>query len=219
MQQNEGMQVGRMRIVRREAQTGKIRWRQAEKKRPGEGLMRNLAVASALMICAVTLRSGALPELSPATDAVLAAVTQDSLLDDPLGRLTFVGSFFPEAAAVFGLQRDVLAAPVSGGVVVHAWSEAEPWMAWQSAGRTVNAAAQGEVIGVYHGAGEERLVQVMGENGLSCLYGNLAQVEVTTGDSVRAGEPIGTLMSGADAVMEVRRHGVSVDPALLLGGA
>ena len=219
MQKNGGVQVGRMRIVRREAQTGEIRWRQAEKKKPGEGLMRNLAVASALMICAVTLRSGALPELSPATDAVLAAVTQDSLLDDPLGRLTFVGSFFPEAAAVFGLQRDVLAAPVSGGVVVHTWSEAEPWMAWQSAGRTVNAAAQGEVIGVYHGVGEERLVQVMGENGLSCLYGNLAQVEVTTGDSVRAGELIGTLMSGADAVMEVRRHGVSVDPALLLGGA
>ena len=84
---------------------------------------------------------------------------------------------------------------------------------------TVTAAAEGEVVGVYHGNGDERLVQVLGADGIACLYGNLAGVSVSTGDAVASGDPIGTLMTGADAVFEVRRDGVSIDPALLLEGA
>ena len=48
--------------------------------------------------------------------------------------------------------------------------------------------------------------------------GNLAQVSVTLGDTVDAGDVIGTLMEGADCVFEVRRDGLSIDPALYLGG-
>lgn len=221
MAERQETQVGRMQVRRRTEteQLPSIEWKQAERRRSGEQLLRNMAVAGALLICAVTLRSGALPSLSPAADAVLTAATDDSLLNDSLGRLSFVSSLFPEATLVFGAMDDALALPVSGGMVVHAWSEAEPWMSWQTGSRTVTAAAEGEVVGVYHGNGDERLVQVLGADGIACLYGNLAGVSVSTGDAVASGDPIGTLMTGADAVFEVRRDGVSIDPALLLEGA
>ena len=180
--------------------------------------MRNLTMASVLVLCAVTLRSGALPPLSDVTDAVLTAATDDSLLDDQLGKLSFVSTLFPEATLVFGeSRRSELSMPVSGGVVVHAWSQAEPYMSWRTDNDRVTAAADGEVIGVYHGNGEERLVQVMGDSGIACLYGNLAEVSVQTGDAVRAGDLLGTLLNGAEAVFEVRRDGMSIDPALFWG--
>lgn len=187
------------------------------KRRPGEHLMRNLATASALVLCAVALRQGALPGASMAVDAVMTAVTDNTLLDDSLGRLSFVSSLFPEATLVFGEQRyPELTMPVSGGAVVHAWSEAEPYMSWISDARTVSSSIAGEVIGVYHGEGEELLVQVMGDGGLSCLYGNLSEVSVVLGDAVLAGDALGTVMAGEDCVMELRRDGVSVDPAAML---
>lgn len=229
MAEMERTQVGQMRVRKRRlspeacCEEGKqaegIVWKDREKTRSSDTLLRNMGVAACLVLFAVTLRSGALPELSAATDAVLAAATDDSLLDDQLGRLSFVSSLFPEATLVFGENdAETLSLPVSGGVVVHAWSEAEPYMSWRSNGSSVTAAAPGEVIGVYHGYGDERLVQVMGSDGLSCLYGNLETVSVTLGDAVTAGEPIGTLMTGADCVFEVRRDGLSIDPALYLGG-
>lgn len=221
MMNQQGTQVGQL-IVRQRteaAEEPRIEWKAAEKKRPGEHLMRNMAVASALLICAVALRSGALPELTPATDAVLAAAKDDSLLDDQLGRLSFVSALFPEATMVFGMNDDDrLSIPVSGGMVVHAWSEAEPYMSWRTEDSIVRAAGAGEVIGVYHGNGDERLVQVMGDEGMACLYGNLKEISVRTGDAVATGDPIGTLQQGDDLVLEVRRDGMSIDPALFFQG-
>ena len=77
----------------------------------------------------------------------------------------------------------------------------------------------GEVIGVYHGLEEERLVQLMGANGLSCLYGSLGEVCVSTGDRVRKGELLGHILPGTECVLEVRRDGYSVDPAGMMDGA
>lgn len=193
-----------------------VEWIEKPKKRPGEQLMRNMAVAASLVICALALRQGALPGLDGTVDAVMTAVTSDTLLDDSLGKLSFVSSLFPEATLVFGEQRTELSLPVSGGLVVHAWSEGEPYISWRSESDVVTSSAAGEVIGVYHGNGEERLVQVLGDNGVSCLYGNLSEVSVQTGDAVQVGEVLGTVMQGSDLVLEVRQNGVSVDPALFL---
>lgn len=194
-----------------------IDWCVPPRKHPGEELLKNLGVASALVLCAVALKSGALPELSGATDAVLTSVTDNTLLDDQLGKLTFVSTIFPEATLVFGESKTgSLAVPVSGGVVVHAWSEAEPYMTWRTAGSGVYSSDDGVVMGVYHGENEERLVQVMSDNGVTCLYGNLQSAAVQTGDSVASGELLGTLLPGSDCVFEVRVDGVSVDPAAYL---
>mgnify|MGYP003304975909 CR=1 FL=1 len=194
-----------------------IDWRVPAKKRRGEELMKNLGVASALVLCAVTLKSGALPAMSDATDAVLTAVTGDTLLDDQLGKLTFVSSLFPEATLVFGESKaGSLAVPVNGGVVVHAWSEQEPYMAWRASGNRVFSSDEGVVMGIYHGENEEQLVQVMNDSGIACVYGNLHTTAVQTGDRVAAGELLGVLLPGEDCVFEVRVDGVSVDPAVYL---
>lgn len=199
-------------------QAPEIQWmEESGTERFGSSMMKNLAVSAALILCVVTLRTGAFPAAEQATDVLLAAATDQSLLNDDLGRLSFVSALFPEAVLVFGECIDTdLDMPVSSGVVVHAWSEEEPYMTWRSATDEVRASAAGEVMGVYHGNGEEQLVQVMGHDGLSCIYGNLESVYVRPGDAVSVGERIGTLMRGEDLVFEVRREGMSIDPALYL---
>lgn len=212
--------VGEMRL--KENKPGRpedpaISWKEKTRKKPGEELLKNMAVAAALVLCAVALHSGAAPGMTDTTDAVLAAVSGDTLLDDHLGKLSFVSSIFPEATLVFGESTDEsLVMPVSGGTVTHAWSAEEPYTCWSAAARDVCSAIDGEVLGVYHGEDEELLVQVMREDGLSCLYGNLATVAVSAGDAVKAGQTLGELLPEESCAFEVRRDGFSVDPATLM---
>ena len=191
-----------------------IEWKQPVPKHRAENFARNIAVSAALVVCAVVLRTGAVPPLDKTTDAVMAAATDQSLLDEQLGKLSFVSALFPETVLVFGESGTQLDLPISAGTVIHTWSEAEPYLSWRTNTQTVTASSDGEVIGVYHGNGDERLVQIMGDDGLSCLYGNLAAVKVQTGDTVSAGAVIGTLLPGEDFVFEVRREGRSINPTL-----
>ena len=145
-----------------------------------------------------------------------SAATDDSLLNGDLGKLSFVSSIFPEASLVFGESGGKLTMPVEAASVVHAWSQSEPFISWDAQTKIVTSAMSGEVIGVYHGNEDERLVQGLGADGLSCLYGNLASVTVSTGDMVQTGDPLGTLLDGQPCVMEVRQDGLSVDPAVMM---
>lgn len=190
-----------------------VEWIEPDKKRIGESFFKNMAVASALVLCAVTLRTGAIPPLNDAADAVLTAATDHSLLDEQLGKLSFVSALFPEATLVFGESSvETFAVPVSGGVVVHAWSEREPYMSWRSSSQQVTSVSDGEVMGVYHGNGDERLIQVRSDDGLTCLYGNLSDVYVQPGEQVHAGTRLGVLMQDSDCVFELRDDGRSIDP-------
>ena len=190
-------------------------WEQARRWRPGRTLMKNLAVSAALVISAVTLRCGALPGAEQAVDAVLTAAGEDTLLDDRLGKLSFVGSFFPEAALVFG-SNDDYAWPVEEGTAVHAWNEAEPYMAWQTTDGSVFSAADGVVMETGCGADGLRTLTVRNEDGLLCVYGGLKTIEREEGDSVARGEHLGTV--GEQLLcMEVFRSGRSIDPAEVLG--
>lgn len=194
-----------------------VTWRESIHRKHGEELLKNLAVAASLVLCAVVLRSGSIPGVSSAVDAVMTAATSDTLLDDRLGKLSFVSTLFPEATLVFGEVRgDILMKPVSSGEVVHAWNEEEPYMAWQTEDEKVCASATGEVLGVYHGEDEEYLVQVLGTDGIACLYGNLSECYVQTGDSVQAGDTLGALLPGQECIWEVRQDGRSIDPAAFL---
>lgn len=180
-------------------------------------LLKNLGLAAALVLCAVTLRTGAIPALDPAADVILTAATDDSLLDEQLGKLSFVSALFPEAVLVFGENTiPTLANPVEIEQVTHAWSEQEPYTAWAADGGVVTAAAAGEVTAVYHANGGERIVSVLGEDGYSCLYSNLEYIGVQIGDAVAVGDVIGQLQAGQDLVFEVRRNGISIDPAACL---
>lgn len=190
-----------------------VDWPNPPKPTWGESLLKNFAVASALALFALTLRTGALPELSSATDAILTAATDQSLLDDQLGKLSFVSSLFPEAVLVFGERHvPVSAMPVSGGTVIHAWSATEPYVTLRSDSEVVVAAIDGEVVGLYHGHEDERLVRIAGADGLTCLYGNLANTAVQLGDAVNAGDLIGTLGPEKELVFELLQDGISIMP-------
>lgn len=204
--------------LREKTAVSSVKWVQPVKRSRLEDLTKNMAVAAALLVALTALRSGALPGSASMTEAVLTAVTGDTLLDDQLGRLTFVSTIFPEATLVFGEgHADAsLLQPVSGGSVIHAWSEAEPYMAWQPDERMVYSALSGEVAGVYHGEGEELIVHVAREDGLSCLCGNMETALVSTGDFVEAGALLGYLQEGAACCFEVRQNGYSIDPSRLI---
>lgn len=209
-------QVGEMRPLHRTAEMPPasapvIQWREKVRRPWSEELMKNLGVAAALVLCAVAVRAGSLGDASW-SDAVLTAATGDTLLDDQLGKLTFVSRLFPEATLVFGENTGALARPVAGGQVVHAWSEAEPYLSYGGADASVSAAASGEVLGVYHGEGEELLIRVRREDGLECCYGNLLESLVQTGDQVQTGQLLGVRLPAAEATFEVRQHGRAMDP-------
>lgn len=142
-----------------------IEWVKTPKKHWQERLLPNLAIASALMLCAVALKTGAIPPLTDAVQSVMSAATDDSLLNGDLGKLSFVSSIFPEASLVFGESGGKLTMPVEAESVVHAWSQSEPFISWDAQTKIVTSAMAGEVIGVYHGNEDERLVQVLGADG------------------------------------------------------
>lgn len=202
----------------KEYRPGWPQWQQPVKRSRLEELTKNMAVAAALLICVVALRNGALPGSDGLMEAVLTATTGDTLLDDQLGKLTFVSTLFPEATLVFGeahTDADILM-PVTGAEVVHAWSETEPYTAWQAAEKMVYSAIGGEVMGVYHGENEELIVHVQRDDGLACLSGNMGKVLVSAGEAVEEGALLGYLREDAVCWFEVRQDGWSVDPAAML---
>lgn len=189
-------------------------WREEEPP-TRDRFFRNLTVAAALVLCAVTLRTGAIPPLDHAADAVLTAATDQSLLDEQLGKLSFVSALFPEAVLVFGEQQEISALmPIDAEGVTHAWSEAEPYVSWMTASDEVVSAAAGEVTGIYHGYGDELIVEVS-DNTYTWLYGNLAALAVSLGDQLQPGMSIGSMLAGEDFALEVRRNGESFDPLTL----
>ena len=191
-----------------------INWAARPETKAKDTFLRNLSVASILVLCAVTLRSGALPELTPATDVILTAATDHSLLDEQLGKLSFVSALFPEAVLVFGESiDDKLTLPASTGTVTHTWSQQEPYTSWATQEREVAASIAGEVAGVYHGIGDEWIVHVSNTDGLSCIYGNLEESTVQTGDTITYGQIIGYLQQGDELVLEVFKNGRSINPS------
>ena len=106
--------------------------------------------------------------------------------------------------------------PVVAEAVSHAWTVAEPYTCWTTTDGQVLTAATGEVTGIYHGYGDELIVEVTDDADYTWLYGNLATLQVALGDQVAIGEFIGAVMEGTEFALEVRRDGHSLDPQLLL---
>ncbi len=192
-----------------------VAWVQSHKKSFADRLTRNVAVAAALLLCAVAVRNAALPQAKDVFTAIQASVTMD--LDETLGKLTFVSNLLPESALVFWNSNETVqvAAPVHGDIV-HVYHEEEPYIALLGVSTDVRVAADGEVMNVAHGDGEERVVRVRHEDGLETLYGNLLECFVAEGDQVYAGDIIGETAAKQPVFFEVRRNGRSVDPVPLM---
>ena len=144
-------------------------------------MLRNTAIAAALLLCAVAARSaGLLPEkrrVFPGGD------------DEPGGG---PGQFALRFRAVAGkragfwnLGEEQHSAP-SEAAIVHAFSEAEPYLAY-SEGEAL-ASAAGEVMSVVKDALGRQTVRLRHESGMETVYGNLIAASVREGDWVEAGQ-------------------------------
>ena len=69
--QMSSLQLRRRTVPEQPAPESTIEWHEVHKRRAGESLLRNLAVSAALVLCAVTLRSGTLSDIKESTDVIL----------------------------------------------------------------------------------------------------------------------------------------------------
>lgn len=182
----------------------------------GEKLLRNTAVACALMLSVMALKNVDQPWSRKVTEGVKQAMTMRIDWDETLGKLSFVRSLVPETALVFlnmGGQAD-LSAPVNGEIT-HEYTEQQPWLEYGcSAAQPVYSAIKGVVTAVGEGAGGEWIVLIQDEEGRETVYGYLADVYVQTGQTVETGQQLGATADEESSRLyfELREDGAAVDP-------
>ena len=178
-------------------------------------LMRNSAVACAVLLGVLALGNVNEPWALKARDGIRQALTMRIDLDDSLGELTFVRSLMPESALVFlnVSGGGAMALPMDGAVA-HAWSALQPWTMFDGEGG-VRAAGAGTVTAVSPLSGGLYGVLIDHGEGLESVYANLSEVQVAAGDAVNRGDPLGTATDGL--YFELRQGGESIDPAERLG--
>ncbi len=174
-------------------------------------LLRNIAVVGALLLVVVAVRNtGTTP-----TQSVFAALQSNVNVewDESLGKLSFVSNLIPSSVqAVWNEQDTASVLAPSSGEVVHAWSEAEPYLELKSGVADVRAAANGEIMSIAHGLDEELIVRLRHDDNTETLYGNLAACYMDVGDYVFAGDIIATVLNGKPLAFELRKDGRSIDP-------
>ena len=175
-------------------------WRMLRHRRPacaeqsltfGEKLIRNSAVACALLLTVMAIRNLDEPWSRQMTEGVRSALTMRLDWDHTLGRLSFVRALVPDTALVFlNLGEEALPRPAEGEVL-HPWSEAQPWLEFAcNQGEAARCVFPGRVSAVGQGPGGDWVVQVEGDGG-SCLYGYLSGVSVSPGEAVTQGQALG----------------------------
>ena len=177
-----------------------------------ERLSRNLALSGICLLTILAIRNAQLPN----GETVLTAVQQivDQNWDDNLGKISFVGNFFPESAAVFfETEPDAQFITPCFGEISHAWSENEPYISYKtSSNECIYSIAAGRVMTVAHSNNDNIIIRIAHNNGLETLYYDLDSTHVQEGDQVTADTCLGT----GKAIVEVRQNGLPIDPTNML---
>lgn len=183
----------------------------------GDRLMRNSAIACAVLLGVLALGNVDRPWATKAAESIEQALTMHIDLDDSLGGLTFVRDLMPESALVFlnvsggqGYTRP------TDGERIHDWTSAQPWVIFSTnSGDPVYAVAPGTVSAVSPlSEGRFGLLIDHGE-GVETLYASLAEAAVKAGDTVARGQEVGC---ASDCLyFEYREGGESLDPQDHLG--
>jgi hypothetical protein len=178
----------------------------------GEKLLRNTAIACALLLSILAVRNIDQPWSNAAVDGIEAALTMRIDLDQSLGKLSFVRSIMPESSFVFfNISGSKPAAPVIGEVQ-HAYTEAQPWTMYLcESSAEVRAALAGTVEAVVQLESGDWAVLVEHGGGVETMYAYLSEPDVATGQAVNRGGRIGAI-NGDRLYYEMRRDGASVDP-------
>lgn len=174
----------------------------------GDKLTRNIAAAAALVVCAVMLRSAAMPDTQSVFNSLEESFGVE--LDDSLGKLTFVGNIIGAPLADKRLSLS------HGEEIVHTYIESEPYIGLYCPDGEAHALQDSTVMAVGHGENEELLVCLRGRGGVETIYGNLASLSVREGDEVEQGTALGEVIGGRFLTLECRMQGESVSAASLI---
>lgn len=205
----------------------KVRWksiphpgnrpeRVRKKLSPGDRLLRNSAIACALLLAILALGNIDRPWARRGAQAVQKALTMHIDLDDSLGRLNFVRDWMPDSALVFlNLSGKTEMQPPSAGSVTHAYQETQPWLLFESAGGDVLAPLDGVVTAVCTlGNGSVGLLIDHG-SGLESVCAHLTETAVASGDKVSRGDRLGA--AAGQLYYELRENQQPIDPSARMG--
>lgn len=184
----------------------------SEKAGFGEKLLRNTAVACALLLGILTLKNIDAPWSQAAVSGIESALTMRIDPDESLGKLSFVRSIVPESALVFlNISGKGCVEPVEGDAV-HSFSEGQPWTVYQCAEKApVRSAMTGNVSAVTQLDTGDWCVVIDHGGGIETMYAFMEKPLVDAGDTVPRGAEIGSCMS-TELYYEYRLDGKSVLP-------
>ena len=184
----------------------------------GERLLRNSAIACALLLAMLAARNIDTPWTRAAVEGVERALTMKIDLDESLGRLSFVRDLMPESMLVFfDLSSESELAPPVDGEMDKSFDEQQPWVEFAcEPGATVMAAESGTVVATTQLSGGGWGVMIEHDNGLESVCAYLLEPVVQAGERVERGQEIASSEAGR-VYFEVRRDGNLIDPAELLG--
>lgn len=180
-------------------------------------LLRNSFLACAVLLGILALGNVQQPWAKKASQGIEQALTMKIDLDESLGQLNFVKKVMPESALVFfNLSGDHEMMRPAQAELTHAFSEAQPWLMFNSApGDTVIAAADGIVAAVSPLSDGSTGILIDHGNGLESVTASLKEVSLQAGDEVLRGGTIGT--STESLFFELRENGTAIDPTERMG--
>lgn len=182
----------------------------------GDKLLRNSAIACALLLGILALGNLRQPWAQKAAEGIERALTMHINLDDSIGELTFVRQIMPDSALVFlNVSGNTALSRPCDGSVAHPYSSLQPWVAFEAGKRPVSAVDAGTVTAVSALSGDTQGILVDHGEGRETLYANLSEVAVRSGDRVARGQRLGACEDGL--YFELRQNGESVDPTEELG--
>lgn len=179
----------------------------------GGRLLRNTAISCGILVSVMAMSMLGTPWSETALETARTAMTMRVDVTGALAKTAFVREIFPETALVFWNlgEEDLYLRPVTGEVV-HAWSEAEPYLEFDAvAGEVVYAAAGGSVQSVQQGADGKIILCLSHGDGYESRYAYLSETALAEGDSVYSGDVLGTA-AGGFVYFELRKDSQRVDP-------
>ena len=182
----------------------------------GDRLLRNTAIACALLLGVLTIHNIDQPWSNLALDGIESALTMKIDLDESLGRLSFVRDLVPESALVFlDISAQSAFSPVEG-MITHSYSADQPWIIYQCApAAEVRAFEPATVSAVTQLSSGDWGILLDHGDGLESIYAYLEEVCIQTGDRISAGDVLGKASSNGatDVYFELRKNGTAIDPA------
>ena len=207
----------RQRFTQKSTQTDAPVQREKNALSSGDRLLRNSALACALLLAVLAMGNINQPWAVRSSEAVRRALTMHIDLDDSIGKLTFVRDLLPESALVFlNVSGKTEFVVPTDGEPVHPYATDQPWLLFScTPGSNIYCAADGTVTAVSELSGEAVGLLIDHGNGVETVYAYMSESSVQPGDAVSRGQCIG--LAGPQLYFELREGENAVDPSEKMG--